>query len=132
MQIVKQIFKKVTRKQSAGFGQIAVLVYIVLALYLKNNHFVMAAFWILLATILLPDIFYPIAVIWFGLSRILNKISSFIILNLIFFLLVIPVGMFRKIIGRDNLKINQFRKSRKSVMTERNHLYEKADLVNTF
>ena len=132
MQFIKQIFKKVTRKQSAEFGQVSVLICVFLAIYFKVWHYVTAAFWLMLVTLLLPGIFYPLAVIWFGLSKILSKISSYIILNLVFFILVIPVGLFRKMTGRGNLKINQFKKNRSSVMTERNHLYEPADLVNTF
>jgi hypothetical protein len=132
MQFLKEIFQKVTRKQSGEFGQVAVLVCIILALYLKSNHFVKAAFWLMLVCILVPYFFYPFAVIWFGLSRVLNKISSFIILNLVFLILVIPIGIFRKIMGRDSLRIKQFKKDRESVMTVRNHLYEASDLKNTF
>jgi hypothetical protein len=132
MEMMKQIFKKTTRKQSVEFGQVAVLVCIVFALYLKDNHFTLAAFWTTLLTILLPGIFYPFAVIWFGLSNILSRISSFLILNILFFILVVPVGVVRKLLGKDSLRLKQFKKSRQSVMTERNHLYEAGDLVNTF
>jgi hypothetical protein len=90
------------------------------------------AFLILLLTILFPYLFYPVAVVWFGLSTILAKISSFIILSVLFIILVIPMGLFRKISGRDILKLNKFKKSRNSVMTERNHLFGSDDLVNTF
>jgi len=127
-----KIFKKVSRRQCSEFGQAAVLICIFLALYLKNNHYVTAAFWVLLCTILIPNIFYPFALLWFGLSTILSKISSFIILNVIFFFLVIPMGFFRKLLGKDTLKLKKFKTGRNSVMIERNHLYEAVDLVNTF
>jgi fatty acid desaturase len=132
MKFIGQIFTKITRKQSAEFGQVAVLVSILFAIYYRNWHLATVSFWILLLTILIPGIFYPLAVIWFGLSKILSKISSLFILNLVFLFLVIPVGLFRKMIGIDNLKLKKFKKNRDSVMTERNHLYEANDLVNTF
>ena len=128
----RQGFKRITKKQCAEFGQVVVLICILLALYQKDNRFVTAAFWFLLTTIIFPFIYYPFAVIWFGFSAILSKISSFLILNILFFILVVPVGLFRKLLGRDPLKIKQFKKARNSVMTERNHLYESTDLVNTF
>ena len=127
-----KVFKKVSRRQCSEFGQAAVLISIFLALYQKDNHYVTAAFWVLLFTILIPNIFYPFAVLWFGLSTILSKISSFVILNVIFFFLVIPMGFFRKLLGKDTLKLKKFKTGRNSVMIERNHLYEAVDLVNTF
>jgi len=132
MDIMKKFFKKVSRKQCSEFGQVAVLICIFLALYQKNAHYILPAFLILVITVLLPYFFYPVAVFWFGLSTILGKISSFVILSTLFIILVIPMGLFRKISGRDILKLKQFKKSRNSVMTERNHLFGSDDLVNTF
>jgi hypothetical protein len=131
MHLVK-VFKKVSGRQCSEFGQAVVLICIFLTLYLKDNHYIIAAFWVLLLTILIPDIFYPFAVLWFGLSTILSKISSFLILNIIFFFLVIPMGFFRKLLGKDTLRLKKFKSGRESVMIERNHLYEAVDLVNTF
>ena len=132
MDIMKNFFKKVSRKQCSEFGQAAVLICIFLALYQKNAHYILPAFLILVITVLFPYFFYPVAVFWFGLSTILGKISSFVILSILFIILVIPMGLFRKISGRDILKLKQFKKSRNSVMTERNHLFVSDDLVNTF
>jgi len=132
MNAIKKIFKNVSRKQCSEFGQVAVLVCIFLALYQKNDHYLFPAFLILIITILFPYFFYPLAVIWFGLSTLLGRISSFVILTVLFIFLVIPMGLFRKITGRDILKLKKFKKSRNSVMTERNHLFVADDLVHTF
>lgn len=132
MDTTEKFFKNVSRKQCSEFGQVAVLVCLFFALYQKNDRLILPAFLILSTTILFPYFFYPLAVIWFGLSAILGKVSSFIILSVLFILLVIPMGLFRKISGRDTLKLKQFKKSRNSVMTERNHLFGPDDLVNTF
>ena len=132
MDSIKRIFKKVSRKQCSEFGQVAVLVCIFLALYQKNDHYIRPAFLILIITILFPYFFYPVAVVWFGLSTVMGKLSSYVILSILFILLVIPMGLIRKISGRDILKLKQFKKSRQSVMTERNHLFVSDDLINTF
>jgi hypothetical protein len=132
MQFVKEIFKKTDRKQNIEFGQVFVLVCIVLTIYLKNYHIAVYAFWGLLLTILIPMVFYPFAVLWFGISGILSRVSSFLLLNAIFFIFVVPVGQFRKLLGKDTLKLKQFKRNRHSVMTERNHVYVAADLKNTF
>jgi hypothetical protein len=132
MNIIKKTFRKISGKQCSEFGQVLVLICIFLALYLKDLHYVLPAFLILLMTILFPYFFYPLAVFWFGLSTILGKMSSFLLLSVLFIVLVVPVGLFRKMSGRDILKLKKFKKSRNSVMTERNHLFVEEDLVNTF
>jgi len=132
MDSIRRIFKKVSRKQCSEFGQVVVLVCIFLALYQKNDYYMRPAFLILIITILFPYFFYPVAVCWFGLSTVLGKVSSFVILSILFIFLVIPMGLFRKMSGRDILKLKQFKKDRNSVMTERNHLFDSDDLINTF
>jgi hypothetical protein len=109
-----------------------VLVCIGLSLYHRNFHFAHAAFWALLMTMLAPRIFFPFAVIWYGIAEILNRISSWLVLHAVFFILVVPVGMIRKWRGKDTMKLKQFKKSRLSVMTIRDHLYDASDLKNTF
>ena len=127
-----KIFAKVTEKQSQEFGQVAVLVSIFLALYLGEKNFLRAAFILSLITVTIPSIFYPLAVCWFGLSGILSAASSRILMAIVFLLIVIPVGLSRKLLGKDNLKLKQFKKGKGSVMINRDHLYTEADLLHTF
>jgi hypothetical protein len=129
---MQKIFTPVNKKQAGEFGLVAILVSLFLALYFKKNGYVLAAFVFTLITLIAPIIFYPFAVFWFGLSKILNAISSRLMMAIIFFLVVTPVGLFRKLTGTDNLKIKQFKKSSQSVMINRDHQYEPADLENTF
>lgn len=132
MNNLKKIFTGVTRQQSAEFGQVTILVAIFFALYLRENNFVIAAFILTLITIVVPVIFYPFAVLWFGMAKILNAVSMTVLMGLVFFIIVTPVGLFRRLTGRDSLKINQFKKGRQSVMTDRDHLYTGDDLLHTF
>jgi uncharacterized membrane protein len=129
---MQTIFTKVTKKQSGEFGLVAILVFLFLALYFKKNWYVVAAFVCTLITLIVPIIFYPFAVFWFGLSKILNMISSRVMMAIIFFLVVTPIGLLRKLTGADSLKIKQFKKSNQSVMLTRDHQYEPADLEKIF
>ena len=129
---IKKIFTGVRKKQCIEFGQTAVLVTLFLALYLKQNNFVITAFICTLITVLAPIIFYPFAFCWLGVSQVLSFISSRIIVSLVFFLVVTPTGLLRRLSGKDSLKLKQFKKNSQSVMEERNHLYTKADFIHTF
>jgi hypothetical protein len=129
---VKKKSLKITKKQCMEFGQVATLAVLIFALRYKNDHLVAAAFVLILVTIVLPIIFYPLAVVWFGLSGLLSIVGPSIILTLIFFLIVTPVGLFRRLLGRDSMKLKQFKKEKCSVMISRNHLYTETDLLHTF
>ena len=91
-----------------------------------------AALLLTLITLIFPIVFNPFAAFWFWLSKILSSIGSRVFLTLVFFIVVTPVGLVRKLLKRDNLKIDQFKKSTKSVMTDRDHLYTAADFTDIF
>lgn len=132
MDTIKKIFLGITKKQCVEFGLVTILVTIFLALYFRQNDLVKVAFGLTLLTVTVPIVFYPFAALWFGLSKLLGAISSRILLTIIFFIVVTPVGLFRRFLKKDSLKIHQFKKSTKSVMVDRDHLYTASDLKNTF
>ena len=123
---------KVSRQQCTEFGQVAVFAAIAAALYYRNFHFVSAALVLILLTILAPKVFYPLALLWFGLLKILGEINIRVLLTLVFVLMVLPVGLWRKLCGKDSLQLRQFKKGSGSVMVKRDHLYTKEDLRHTF
>jgi hypothetical protein len=75
---------------------------------------------------------YPLAVVWFGLAKVLGEINVRILLTLVFIVVVIPVGMWRKWMRKDTLQLRRFKKDKGSVMDIRNHVYTKEDLQHTF
>jgi hypothetical protein len=132
MTTAKKFSVKITKKQCVEFGQVATLVVLIFALHYKNDHWVAAAFVLILFTIILPVIFYPFALVWFGLSELLSIVSPAIILTIIFFLIVTPMGLIRRLLGKDSMRLKQFKKDRQSVMIDRNHLYTESDFLHTF
>ena len=132
MTTAKKFSAKITKKQCMEFGQVATLAILIFALHYKNDHWVVAAFVLILITIILPIIFYPLAIVWFGLSELLSIVSPAIILTIIFFLIVTPVGLIRRLLGKDSMQLKQFKKDKRSVMIDRNHLYTESDFLHTF
>jgi uncharacterized YccA/Bax inhibitor family protein len=57
--------------------------------------------------ILKPQILAPFNKAWFLLGEMLGKIVSPIILGLIFFLMLTPIALIGKVIGRDALKLKK-------------------------
>ncbi|MEX6688188.1 hypothetical protein QTN47_11815 [Danxiaibacter flavus] len=132
MKSIKKIFEPVTKKQCIEFGVVAILVMAMLALFNKQNGYVIVIMLLCLVSLIVPLAFYPFTVIWFGLAKILSSISSQVILTIIYFLVVTPVGLIRKLRGADGMKIKAFKKSGDSVMLTRDHAYSAKDFEHTF
>jgi hypothetical protein len=130
---MKSLFASITRKQCVEFGQVAVLVALLAALYFKDDHtLTLVALILILLTIVVPLVFYPFAVAWFGLARLLASVVPPVLLGILFFVMVTPLGLVRRVMGRDALRLRQFKKGRSSVMNNRDHVYTEADLKDTF
>ena len=57
---------------------------------------------------------------------------SRVILTLIFFLVVTPIGLVRRLLGKDSLRLRAFKTSDDSVMLPRNHIFSGADLERPY
>jgi len=123
---------KIEKKQCIEFGQLCAAVMLLLFFYFNQKIFIGIALIMLLLNLIVPLIFYPFAVVWFLLADKLSIVSSLVTLSVIFFVIVVPVGLLRRLFGKDNLALKQFKKSKQSVMIIRNHVYSMGDLVHTF
>ena len=63
---------------------------------------VMAIFWLL--AIIAPQVLRPVNDIWIKIGNVLGFINSRIILGVMFFLLIFPIGLLLKLFGKDSLK----------------------------
>jgi hypothetical protein len=67
-----------------------------------------------------------------ALTHTLNKISTTVLLTLVFFLILTPVALIRRLTGADPLRLKQFKKGRGSVLVDRNHSWSQQDCKNLF
>ena len=74
----------------------------------------------------------PVAVVWFGLAKKMGSITSWLLLGLIFYLIVKPVGVVRRLSGKDRLYLKKFKKNKESVFIERYHKYDSSDMIHLF
>lgn len=118
----------ITKKQAADSGMALVLIALICFAALRHNAWLWTAMAILAVDMICPVIFKPFAFLWFGLAKIMGTFMSKIMLALVFFLVVFPIGFLRRISGKDSLRLRQFRKEKTSVFAERNHEYTAADL----
>ena len=97
-----------------SFGVVFFIVFLLIALYplLNNNEIrlwsLIISVLFLILGILNSKILSPLNKVWFKFGLLLGKIISPIIMSVIFFLVVTPIGFIMKLLGKDliNLKFN--------------------------
>jgi hypothetical protein len=124
--------QKVKHRQNTETGILIAISLCILGLYTGKAYWIPAAIGVLTVVLIAPVLLKPFAMLWFGLSKFLGIISSGILLALIFYVLISPVGLIRRVMGKDSLKIRQFKKNRTSVYITRNHQFKPSDLKFPF
>ena len=127
-----RFWKSLTLDQAKDVGTALVLLMLVAGYFFEMQIFYKLAIPLLLAVLIIPACFYPFALIWFGLSKILGFIMSKIILTIIFLFVVCPIGLFRKLLGKDLLHLKEFKKCKKSVFVNRECEFEANDIEKPF
>lgn len=112
---------------------LAVMLILLLFVYIGGyNYLILPIIFVLLLIMIWPAIFKPLARLWFGLSHLLGNIISKILLSIIFYIVVTPIGLFRKLLGADSMRVGKWKQSNESVFLERNHTYSTNDLKKPY
>ena len=101
------------------FGLLFAAIFLALALYANFKNEATAIIGLLLLIsgfFLISSLFYqtlltPLNKAWFMLGMALGKVVSPIVLGVIFFGLITPIGLIARLMGRDELKLKRPKKS---------------------
>ena len=121
-----------TREQAKDTGMAMVLVFLLAWLFRRRDGYIGVALVLHLVTMVAPQVFRPLAVVWFGISHVMGAIASRVVLSVVFFVFVTPVGVWRRVMGADSLQLKSFGRGRESVMKTRNHTYVAQDLEQPY
>ncbi len=124
--------KSAKTNQAKDTGLAVVLILLIIEYIRRPNWLIITAMAVLVLVMTWPEVFRPLAKVWFGFSHFLGLIISKIILSIVFLLIVTPVGLARRVFGYDPMKGRAWKKGEVSVLVERNHRYEKKDLENPY
>ncbi|MCP3931223.1 MAG: hypothetical protein GY705_19230 [Bacteroidetes bacterium] len=120
-------------EQKAKDTGLAIILILLLTTYLTDNLvYVLPTIAILILTMTWPVAFTPLSYLWFGFSKILGEVVSRIILSIVFVLVAVPIGVIRKFLGADSMKIKEWKQSEDSVFNERKHTYSNLDLERPY
>lgn len=121
-----------TTKEARDTGLAMALLSLLAAWFWSVWELTGLALVLVLLSLIFPRVFRPLAGPWFALSRLMGEISSRIVLTLLFFLVVTPVGLLRRLCGADPLQLRQWHQGNASVMRRRDHLYLPEDLERPY
>ncbi len=129
---MKYLSTKLSGKQCTDAGMAASLILLLIGIFTGRILFYQLAVPALVINMIVPRFWYPFAVVWFGLSGLLGDVVSRILLSIVYFVIVVPVGLIRKLAGKDSMKLRDYKKSDSSVMIRRDQVYSPADLEKPF
>jgi uncharacterized membrane protein YgdD (TMEM256/DUF423 family) len=131
--IVAESFKRpITKEQSKDTGMAMVLLLLLFSAAFKRETLVTIAIVALVVDMTFPQLYRPVAVLWLGLSHLLGTVVSKILLTLVFFGVVTPIGLARRLLGLDSLKLKDFKSGDNSVMIVRNHIFTGKDIEKPY
>lgn len=105
-----------------------VLLFLLVAASRKKEGYLFIAMALHVINMIKPAIYRPLAVLWLGLSDLMGAVVSRILLSIVFFFVVTPISLVRRMMGKDSLKLRAFKVSTASAMVERNHMFVSQDL----
>jgi hypothetical protein len=126
------LMRKITKDQSRDTGMAMVLLCLILYATSKRPGLLIAAIVLQVVNMTVPKIFRPVAIVWLGLSDLMGMVVSKILLSIVFFVVVTPIGILRRLAGKDSLKLRAFKGGADSVMLERNHTFIGQDLERPY
>jgi hypothetical protein len=125
--------KKDNRLDRARDTGMALVLLVLLFAYFGRYYVLLpGAIVLLVINMAWPRLFIPLSRVWFGLSHLLGKAISRIILTLIFFLIVVPIGLLRRSAGADPMQLKKWKDGSSSVFRNREGAVEAKDLENPY
>jgi len=124
--------RNMTRRQAVDSGLALVLITLLIAWLGRQAWALSVAVALVLLLMVWPSAFKPFAACWLGLSHLLGSIMSRVVLTVVFFLVVTPVGLLRRALGKDSLRLRAFRGGDASVFTVRDHHVQASDLERPY
>lgn len=123
---------KIGKEQSRDTGMALVLVLLLLLAFTKRQVYLPCAIAALVINMTAPMLYKPLAVVWLGFAHLLGSVMSRIILSIVFFFVVTPIALLRRMTGKDSLKLLEFKASQESAMTVRDHTFTAKDIEKPY
>ena len=120
------------RERAKDTGLAIILILLLVAYLGDKQQFIFPAIVLLVIVMTCPSIFNPLATVWFKFSHILGTVVSTLILFIVFIIVLTPVAIVRRILGKDSLMLKKWKLGQDSVLTVRDHKFTAEDLEKPY
>lgn len=121
-----------TNKENYGSSIALTILMLLLFLWLNTVVFIYCAIAILFVAALNVKWIYPVSFVWYNLAMLMSKVTTTVLLSVVFVFLVCPAGFVRRMLQKDSLRLADFKKSNESVFVERKHTFSSNDLLKPY
>jgi uncharacterized membrane protein len=123
---------KFEKKQLTDASLSLILLCLLFFLLSGTKPVIYIAVLVAILSMLHTSIIYPWAVVWYTGTELLGNLVSKILLAVIYFFVVLPVGFVRRLSGKDSMQLRDFGKSSKSVFRVREKQFVDKDLETPY
>lgn len=122
------------KKFGVTVGAVLIVISTLLFFYLSSSYlyFLIVGISLVVLGFLCPLVLKPLQKVWMTLSLILGWISTRVILSILFYIILTPIGLASRLIRKDFLNL-KFNKSQQTYWSYRNQKpYDKIDTERQF
>lgn len=124
--------KTISKKEATDTGMAMALICLLLGHFTKHDYYYVAAIPVLVIDMTFPMFYYPFAIVWLGLTNLLGAVMSRVLISIVYIVILLPIGVIRRLTGKDSLNLKGFKKDTKSVMVVRDYEFTAKDITNPF
>ncbi len=124
--------KSISKKESSDTGMAMTLICLLLGFFTGKIFYYEIAIVVLVMNMAFPMFYYPFAIVWLGLTNLLGMVISRVLLSVVYIVILLPMGVVRRLMGKDALNLTGFKKARTSVMITRDIEFTADDIKNPF
>ena len=135
MKIINSLIVRIGLISKRQYLETGVILVVLSLLFFLKFHFL----WLIHISIFLsgllivwPVIFRPFALLLLMAGELMGNFMSRLILILLFFLIITPIAILRRAIGKNDLHLRDFGRNEESVFENRDHVYVPEDLEYPF
>lgn len=128
----------INRNELKKFGFLIASVFVLIGVIIPffkdrsfNPYLSAIAVILFLLAVVIPAALTPLYTVWMKLGKILNRINSFLILSIIFYALVTPIGIIFRMF-KDNSKKFAYKTNADSYWIKKNKINSKEDIRRMF
>jgi hypothetical protein len=123
---------QITSEQAKDMGLVIVLLLTLCFLHSGNRLFVQLALVAVAVALIIPAVFKPVACLWYSFSELLGTVMSRVVLTLVFFLVITPMGILKRLFSRKRMLTEEWKKGRETVFTFRDKVFSGNDISKPF